>query len=60
MLPAFGGLFSRVGIGGALYVSEFLGAIVMFIGFMRAVTPMKSEAEPPVVTIQRTSSGSPA
>jgi hypothetical protein len=41
LLPAFGGTFSRFGIGGALYLSEFLGAILMFIGFMRAVTPMK-------------------
>ena len=41
LLPAFGGAFSRFGIGGALYLSEFLGAVLMFIGFMRAVTPMK-------------------
>ena len=60
MLPAFGGLFSRVGIGGALYVSELLGAVLMFIGFMRAVTPMKSAEEPPVATVRGTSSGSPA
>jgi hypothetical protein len=40
LLPAFGGTFSRFGIGGALYMSEFLGAILMFIGFVRAVTPM--------------------
>jgi hypothetical protein len=41
LLPAFGGAFSRFGIGGVLYMSEFLGAVLMFIGFMRAVTPMK-------------------
>jgi hypothetical protein len=41
LLPAFGGAFSRFGIGGALYMSEFLGAILMFIGFIRAVTPMQ-------------------
>jgi hypothetical protein len=45
LLPAFGGTFSRFGIPGALYISEFLGAIMMFIGFMRAITPMK-DAEP--------------
>lgn len=44
MLPAFGGTFSRMGISGALYLSELLGAVVMFIGFWRAVTPM-DEAE---------------
>jgi hypothetical protein len=39
-LPAFGGAFSRFGIPGALYISEFLGAVLMFIGFLRATTPM--------------------
>jgi hypothetical protein len=43
LLPAFGGTFSRLGIPGALYLTELLGAIVLFIGFMRASTPMKSE-----------------
>ena len=42
LLPAFGGAFSRFGIGGALYISELLGAILMFIGFIRATTPMKA------------------
>jgi hypothetical protein len=45
ILPAFGGSFSRFGIPGALYISELLGAILLFIGFMRAVTPMKSVVE---------------
>lgn len=40
LLPAFGGTFSRFGIGGALYISEFLGAIIMLIGFIRSTTPM--------------------
>jgi hypothetical protein len=40
LLPAFGGTFSRFGIPGALYVSELLGAILLFIGFLRAITPM--------------------
>jgi hypothetical protein len=43
LLPAFGGTFSRFGINGALYISEFLGAILMFIGFIRANTPMKKD-----------------
>lgn len=42
-LPAFGGAFSRMGLPGALYVSELLGAILLFIGFLRATTPMKTE-----------------
>jgi hypothetical protein len=39
LLPAFGGTFSRFGIGGALYLSELLGVVLMFIGFLRAVAP---------------------
>ncbi len=41
ILPALGGTLSRVGISGALYISEFLGAILMFVGFMRAITPIE-------------------
>jgi hypothetical protein len=40
ILPAFGGSFSRLGIPGALYISELLGAIIIFIGFLRATSPM--------------------
>lgn len=41
LAPAFGGAFSRFGISGALYISELIGAVLMFIGFIRATTPMK-------------------
>jgi hypothetical protein len=40
MLPAFGGLFSRLQVPGALYLGEFLGVILLFLGFLRATTPM--------------------
>lgn len=43
ILPAFGGTFSRMGLSGALYVSELLGAIFLFIGFIRAITPIDPE-----------------
>jgi hypothetical protein len=43
--PAFGGTFSRMGIPVALYIGELLGAVLMFIGFWRATTPIM-EAEP--------------
>ncbi len=43
LFPAFGGSFSRLGIDGALYISEFIGAVLMFIGFWRATTPMDTE-----------------
>jgi len=39
--PAFGGAFSRMGVPAALYIGELVGAVLMFIGFRRATTPMK-------------------
>jgi hypothetical protein len=42
--PAFGGTLSRMGVPNALYLSELLGEILMFIGFIRATTPMGSQA----------------
>ena len=41
LLPAFGGALSRFNIPGVLYITEFAGAVLMFIGFLRATTPMK-------------------
>jgi hypothetical protein len=41
MLPAFGGTFSRFGLPGALYLGELLGAVLVFIGFIRATTPIQ-------------------
>lgn len=50
ILPAFGGTFSRFGIPGALYLSELLGTIILFTGFLRASTPIKeTTAREPVV-----------
>lgn len=43
MAPAFGGVFSRMGLPAALYAGELLGAILMFIGFIRATTPMTEQ-----------------
>lgn len=40
LAPAFGGAFSRMGIPAALYIGELLGAVLMFIGFWRATTPI--------------------
>jgi hypothetical protein len=45
ILPAFGGTFSRFGIPGALYISELLGAVLLFIGFLRSTSPM-AKTEP--------------
>jgi hypothetical protein len=47
-LPAFGGFFSRLQFPGALYLGEFLGVILLFLGFLRATTPMESSVPAPV------------
>ncbi|RCK77012.1 MAG: hypothetical protein ANABAC_3437 [Anaerolineae bacterium] len=44
MAPAFGGTFSRLGIPGALYISELIGVLLMFAGFIRATTPIEVQS----------------
>ena len=48
IMPAFGGLFSRLQFPGALYLGEFFGVILLFIGFIRATTPMPEKMPEPV------------
>ena len=43
LAPAFGGAGSRFGIPAALYIGELVGAVLMFIGFWRATTPMEEK-----------------
>ncbi len=40
ILPAMGGSLSRFGISGGLYMTEFVGVLLLFAGFLRATTPM--------------------
>ena len=47
ILPAFGGLFSRLQIPGALYLGELFGVILIFLGYLRATTPMGEAAVSP-------------
>lgn len=47
IMPAFGGLFSRLQIPGALYLGEFFGVILIFLGFLRATSPMGEAAPAP-------------
>jgi hypothetical protein len=47
LFPAVGGSFSRFGIPNALYISEFIGVVLIFAGYLRATTPMKGEASEP-------------
>ena len=52
MLPAFGGTFSRFGLPNALYLGELMGTVLMFAGFIRATTPMRSEQAEPEATME--------
>ncbi len=47
ILPAFGGTFSRLGVPGALYIGELLGALLIFGGYLRATTPIGSAQAAP-------------
>ena len=42
MMPAFGGSAQRFGIPVALYVGEFLGAVLMFIGYLYTSRPART------------------
>jgi len=44
LAPAFGGAMQRSGVPVALYVGEFVGAVVMFIGFLYTVRPERAES----------------
>jgi hypothetical protein len=47
LMPALGGTFLRVGLPDWLYLSNFLGAIIMFAGFLLAASgqPVKNRAK---------------
>ncbi len=47
LMPAVGGSLSRLGATEFLYISELLGVILMFIGFVRATTPIAARERPP-------------
>ncbi len=49
LAAAFGGSFSRFGIPSALYIGNLLGATLIFLGFLRATTPME-EKDPQTVS----------
>jgi hypothetical protein len=44
ILPAIGGSFVNMGLPDFLYLSEFLGAILMYIGFLQATLPAAIKA----------------
>ncbi len=39
LMPAMGGSLVKAGLADVLYLSELLGAIIMFVGFWQATTP---------------------
>ncbi len=42
MMPALGGMFSRIGMHNLLYLGELIGIALIFAGFVRATTPTKA------------------
>lgn len=47
MAPAFGGALQRFGIPVALYMGEFIGAVLMFTGFLYATRPVEQPRAQP-------------
>jgi hypothetical protein len=47
ILPAIGGSFIKMGLPDFLYLSEFLGAILMYIGFLQATVTVPVKATSP-------------
>lgn len=45
LLPAMGGTLSRLGGPSLLYLTELLGAVLMFAGFLRATAPLRGSEE---------------
>ncbi len=53
LMPAMGGSFIKAGLPDWLYLSEFLGAVIMFIGFLQATyKPASKESKSNVVPAQ--------
>jgi hypothetical protein len=44
ILPAIGGFFIQMGLSDFLYVSEFLGAILMYIGFLQPLVAVPAKS----------------
>lgn len=45
LAPGLGGLFSRLGLRGYLYLGELLGAVLMYAGFLRSVAETQRQAQ---------------
>ena len=53
LMPALGGTFTNVGLPDWLYTSELLGAILMYLGFLRATTSQKIPARKSLCSLGR-------
>ncbi len=52
MAPALGGTFIRIGLADWLYLSEFIGAVLMYAGFVQATaTPQPDPAQSRISTV---------
>jgi hypothetical protein len=47
IMPAIGGSFIRLGLPDFLYLSELLGVIFMYIGFIQATLPVPVKSSSP-------------
>ncbi len=45
-MPAMAGSFVKAGLVDWLYLSEFLGVLLMYIGFLQATTVKATEQKP--------------
>jgi hypothetical protein len=50
LMPAMGGSFLRMGLPDFLYLSEFLGVILMYIGFLQATATVEVKSTSPAPT----------
>jgi hypothetical protein len=47
LMPAIGGSFLRLGLPDFLYLSELVGVILMYIGFIQATLPVPVKSAAP-------------
>ena len=52
MMPATGGLLSRFGLSGALYITELVGAVLIFAGFIAATTRRTEAVAHPAAAVE--------
>jgi hypothetical protein len=51
ILPAMAGSLVKLGLVDALYISEFLGVVLMYVGFLQATASQPAKADNPVSAV---------